>query len=475
MNRIAVIGGGYAGTAFAIHLSRAASSPREIVVVEPRERVGGGLAYSSTDPDHRLNAADVIHLLYPDDDLHFRRWLESTGRLAADPEAWYADERLYPRRGDFGAYLTDQFAAHAKSNPSGSTLVHRRTAAADIELRDGVFFIDLADGASIEADRCVIALGREMAAAPLPGLTRQRADGRLIDEPLAPGALSVLDRDAEILIVGTGLTAADVTVSLLRRGHRGPIACLSRRGLRPHTQSPASASCPLWERMAVQPPPFVAKYGLPETARTLMRIVCEDARDRQARGEAWHGAIDDVRDAAGEIWRTLTTEQKRCFLRHVRPYYDSHRFRIPPQTLDILRSAEQRGQLTFHAGRVVGAELGADGLKVSIRPRGESAARAGNYDAIVSCAGFSSRIEAWRNPFVRSCLRRGLARPSDLGRSLDAAADGRVISAGGAPDAELYALGSTVLDRFGETPAAIFILRQIFRILPRFVSQRPAR
>jgi uncharacterized NAD(P)/FAD-binding protein YdhS len=72
MSCAAISGGGYTGTAFAIHLSRAATKPLDIWVIEPRERVGGGLAHSTEDPNHRLNAPDDIHLLYPDDALHFR-------------------------------------------------------------------------------------------------------------------------------------------------------------------------------------------------------------------------------------------------------------------------------------------------------------------------------------------------------------------------------------------------------------------
>lgn len=161
MKRIAVIGGGYAGTAFAIHVTRAARSPLEVIVVEPRAEVGGGLAHSDADPDHRLNASDVIHPLFPDDDLHFRGWLESTGRLAADPYARYADERQYPRRGDFGAYLTAQFALHARSNRSGSTLTQRCGTAVSIERRGDGFHFELAAGDPFEAERCVIAIGQE--------------------------------------------------------------------------------------------------------------------------------------------------------------------------------------------------------------------------------------------------------------------------------------------------------------------------
>jgi len=466
MKRVAIIGGGFAGAAFAIHLSRLAAAALNIVVVEPRQQVGGGLAYSTPDPNHRLNAPDVIHLLYPDDDLHFRRWLEDSGRLAADPEAWYSDDRLYPRRGDFGAYVAAEFAEQRKSNPSGSSLEHRRDRVESIERRRQRIHLALASGNSMSADRCVIALGQEQTPLKLFG----DVGDRLIDDPFAPGALARVPRDAVVLVIGTGLTAADTVASLAGQGHTGSITSLSRHGLRPTDQNPGTPEQPLWDQMAVQPPPFVQRHGVPSSMVELSRIVRTEARDRMARGEPWHGAIDDVRDAAGELWRGLPVGAKRRFLRHLKPYYDVHRFRIPPQTRDIVRRAEERGQLRFESGRVLRAEATGKRVAVTIQRRGEARPHVRDHDAIVSCVGLSTAICRSRNAFVQSCLQQGLARPSDMGRGLDSDDRGRLIGFSGTADPAVYVIGGMSLDRSGETPAAIFILRQILDILPRFVA-----
>ena len=466
MRRVAVIGGGYAGAAFAVHLSRQAHAPVDIVVVEPRHQVGGGLAYSTPDPHHRLNAPDVIHPLYEDDEEHFRRWLEDTGRLAADPDAWYSDGRLYPRRGDFGAYVAAEFAAHRASNPSGSSLEHRRDRAVGIQRRRNGVRLALAGGDTIVADQCVIALGQEQAPFHLPG----DAGDRLIGDPFAPGALAAIPRDAAVLVVGTGLTAADAVASLVGQGHTGPITCLSRRGLRPKDQNPGAAGQTIWERTAVQPPTFVRRHGVPTNIVELARIVRADARDRMARGETWHGAIDDVRDAAGELWRGLPVGDKRRFVRHLKPYYDVHRFRIPPQTRDIVRRAEERGQLRFECGRIVGAEAVAETVAVTIRRRGEARAHVSSYDVVVSCVGLANAVDQSRNPFVRSCLDERLARPSDMSRGLESDDRGRIIDADGAPVESVYVIGGMTLDRFGEVPAAVFLLRQVLAVLPGFIA-----
>ena len=52
---IIITGGGFSGTALASHLARQSSSPLLITVVEPREQLGGGVAYSTQETAHRIN------------------------------------------------------------------------------------------------------------------------------------------------------------------------------------------------------------------------------------------------------------------------------------------------------------------------------------------------------------------------------------------------------------------------------------
>ena len=52
---VTIVGGGFSGASAAIQLARHAPPRLDITVIEPRPDVGRGLAYSSDDPDHRLN------------------------------------------------------------------------------------------------------------------------------------------------------------------------------------------------------------------------------------------------------------------------------------------------------------------------------------------------------------------------------------------------------------------------------------
>ena len=52
---MAIVGGGYSGAAAGVQLARAARNAISITIIEPRDELGRGLAYSTPDPDHRLN------------------------------------------------------------------------------------------------------------------------------------------------------------------------------------------------------------------------------------------------------------------------------------------------------------------------------------------------------------------------------------------------------------------------------------
>ena len=77
-----IIGGGAAGTLTAVHMLRA-GVPSPIVLVERADRLGRGVAYSTTFPDHLLNvvASNLGGLAGRPE--HFREWLAERGEPAA--------------------------------------------------------------------------------------------------------------------------------------------------------------------------------------------------------------------------------------------------------------------------------------------------------------------------------------------------------------------------------------------------------
>ena len=240
---VAIVGGGFTGAVFAIHLSRMAERPLDIAIVEPRGRLGCGLAYDTADPDHRLNAPIPVHFLYPDAPDHLRDWYAGRGGSARDPEARTADGNIYMRRGDFGRYVEEQLRAHVAGNPSDSTIRHVRSRALAAERTSRGYRLTLDDGREVTAALTVLATGYDRPNAPPPFDDAISGRPAFLGDPWDTARLREIPADARILLLGMAQTASDVIAVLLRSGHRGPIAAVSRRGLRTRRR-PQSGSGP---------------------------------------------------------------------------------------------------------------------------------------------------------------------------------------------------------------------------------------
>jgi uncharacterized NAD(P)/FAD-binding protein YdhS len=473
LSAIAVIGGGYSGAALAIHLSRAAPRPLEILLMEPRAQLGTGLAHSTQHPDHRLNAADSIHLLYLDAPDHFSTWLRTSGTLERDPEAIAPSGRIYPRRADFGTYVSAELARHLASNPSGTTLRHVSRRALHVAPSARGYQVALEGDESVHAAACVLALGQ--GGPHIPEWLREFvAHPDCVADPWDLEALQHVDRDSHVLVLGTGLTTADVVSTLISQGHRGPIEAVSRRGMRPASHSPFAPTMPRLQGLMQAVPEFVRRHGTPDTVAAIVKALRADIRGLDPSRASWHAPFDDARDAAHVLWPRLATSEQLRFLRHLKPWYDVHRFRIPPQTERIVARATESGQLAFHRAHVVSVRRGPRGFTVGLRDHGANAAREKSCTTLINCTGFDSRLGAATDPLVRGLAAAGLLRPSACGLGVDVDLDSRAIGGGGAPRRGFYVIGPLTGGSLGEASSVPVITRQVLTMIPPLLEDLAA-
>ena len=469
---VAIVGGGFTGAVFAIHLSRMAERPLDIAIVEPRARPGRGLAYDTDDPDHRLNAPLAVHLLYPDAPDHLRDWYEAQGGAARDPEALAADGNIYMRRGVFGRYVEEQLRAHVDGNPSGSAIRHVRSrAVAALGSSDG-YRLTLDGGQRLSAGLTVLSTGYDRPHAPPP------FDGALSDRPEFLGdpwdtaRLRNIPADARVLLLGMAQTASDATAVLLRSGHRGRIAAVSRHGLRTRRRPEAGSGPPpdLVDRVVRPVSLFAAAHGRHASARGLLRTLRSEARRAEAAGGTWVEPFGDLRDSVWDLWPALPPAEKRRFLRHLRVWYDVHRFQLPPQIETRIAEAEAAGQVSFEAASCVSAARDGDALSVTLQRRGGGERRREVFDAIVNCTGPNMRPDRSANPLVRMLAARGYAAPHPLGIGFGVDEECRAIGAGGRADPHLRIVGPLTWGAFADQQGASFIALHLYRIMPGIVA-----
>ena len=465
------MGGGYTGAAVAVQLANAAGSRVAITIVEPRACIGHGMAYSTPDPDHRLNGPLDNHLLDPARADGLREWCAREGLLAEDRDARAANGGTYVRRGDFGRFVAS--AVREAAGRSGARLDHHRAMALGIERAERRTDVIASDGTRLAADMVVVATGN--GAPRLPGsFSRFAGDPRVVENPFDAAALEALPASSRVLLVGSGLTAMDVAATLLRQGRRHLIHALSRHGLRPATHrervsdlSPAA----LLDRIEGPVPAYARDALATQSIRELSRALRERIAASRSRGADWRDDFDELRNVVWQVWPRFPIAEKRRFLRHLRIHYDVHRFRVPPQTRALVACAERSGEISFVAGRVVAIETDGKSIRPHWRDRATDRAASGDYDAIVNCTGLDPDCGARSNPFLATLLTAGLVRRDDCGFGFAVDARCRPIAKDGSVSERMRIVGPPSAGSSGDPLGVIFIAAQVRRVIPGLLSE----
>ena len=439
--RVAIVGGGFSGAVTAVQLARRLVGDAAIDIIEPRPLLGGGVAYSAADAAHRINVPAARMTVFGDDPGHFDRWMRAQGALVADPAARWTESAAFPQRGVFGRYVA-HLVDTAKRERPGLMIRHRQASVRDIHAHPAGFTLGLASGVVLEADIVVLAVSHPPPAVPAP-LRQVLADGAaVIVDPWSAGALDAVSPDADVLVVGTGLTMADVVASLDRRGHRGRILAVSRRGLlsRGHVFGDAEKR----DQFAVVFPP--------RSARGLCGLVRAQVRLAATEGAPWQAVFDDIRTNAGRLWSALPEAEQRRVVRHLRPFWDVHRFRVSPQAETAIARLRDAGQFTSMAASLAGANWDGTELAVRLRPRRTAADQAITWvgDAVVVTTGPAHGGALISNPALASLSQQGLVRADRVGLGLDVDWDSHAIGADGHVRETLLVVGPLARGRFGE-------------------------
>lgn len=431
---IAIIGGGFSGAALAWHLARDTSTPKRITVFEPRPFLGAGLAYGTTDPQHRVNVPASrmsIDTSQPDD---FAIWIRQTDALAGDPAACRPDGHAFPARAVFGRYVADRLAPALHSG----AVTHLRRKVTDVHRSpDGRWVLTDIAGQATTADIVVIATSHPAPQPPEPLRDLHLPAGQhpvLVTNPWQAGALEDIAPSDRILVVGTGLSMADAVVTLTAHGHGGKITAISRRGQRSRGHA----------AQAVDP---VGQFASPpsRTARALLRRIRHALAYHP--GLPWQAVFDRIREQAPDIWAALSLPERRRLIRHLRPFWDTHRFRIAPQAEDVLHARARAGTLDIMAARLAAVRVSRGCLVTTLR-HGDTVWDA-TYDAIITTTGPGHGAIIHTVPYLRGLAAAGLVEMDATGLGLHVDALGRAC-VGGVHDGTLFVAGPLARGRFGE-------------------------
>lgn len=393
--RVVIVGGGAAGALVALHLLRDTTNITELTVVEPRERLAEGVAYSTADSAHLLNVPAAGMSAYDDDSGNFVRW------VGCESDDFVARHR-------YSEYLRDELQRVAASRPR-TRFVHVRERAENIvakrsDVRNELsarreLSVRTARAGKLLADAVVLALGN---APPMrPAWCGEVELARLIADPWAPGALDDIGDGERVLCVGTGLTFVDVALTLSRRGAR--VTGTSRHGLLPTVHQQHVHATPI----------VPARFESPAAVSRWLRAQSD-----------WRAAFTALRPHTQRIWRGFSAAQQAQFLRHARRHWDVHRHRMSKTVADELHDHLRDGRV-----RVV-------------RDDARALATSRDFSRVILCTGPDDTALLRQAPLA-SLVADGVVRPGPHGIGIDTDSDsGQVCDATNRLVDGLYAIGT---------------------------------
>lgn len=440
LRTIVIVGGGFSGTVVAANLlRRPPSGATRLILIERANEVARGAAYAERGfpyllnvPASRMSASSAA----PKEFLEFaqRRIPKVTG------------EDFLPRA-LYGEYLNEVLLAAQLSAPGNirleivhGSVVNLRRIERHLPLR-----VELEDGRRFTADDVVLALGNPKPAS-LPVARDVLTHPAYIADPWTVDLK--FNRSQTVLLIGTGLTTADIINVAASDPQRTPtLHALSRHGLVPPRQTPFRPDAFKGDGNALLLAASTSLRRLVSTVRLL-------ANEAEQMGGDWREAITFVRNMAPTIWQRLPERDRVRFLRHVRAYWDIYRHRLPPeliQKIDTLRNSER---LTIHAGHIKQFISRGDRIEVVWRPRGSQQLRTQQFDRVINCTGPDYAIARSTEPLWRNLVQCGLCVPDTLGLGVRTGPSAAVIDADGWPGPHLFYVGPMLRADHWEATAA---------------------
>jgi len=445
---VAIVGGGCSGLLVAVNLFRQGFQGR-VTVIEPRARLGAGLAYSTSVIQHLLNVPAGKMSALPDQPGHFLEWLRAYHWPDAKPDS-LAPRKLY------GQYLQEVLKQTLR-NEGASRFNHIRAEVTDAGIdRDGAR-LALSDGMTVHSEKVVLALGNP-ASCPTPSLLRRGLEDRWHLSPWLGDALRVRFAGERILLLGTGLTAVDAVLALHNQETACQVYMLSRRGILPKIHN---------LRVLVEAPPTLRSRG------NLRRLVHEVRGHIEAARQAdlcWRAIVDGLRPISNDIWEELSMDDRQRFVRHLKKYWEPHRHRMAPEIRERLDGYQASGALQIIAGRLQERLNGpVTQLRISLKSGGE---RVVEVDRIISCTGIQESYTNSPRPLIRSLMEKGLARANDLGMGFQTDGQGALLESKMSPSSVFFTLGPPRRGELFETTAVPEIRTQAEALAHRLVESR---
>lgn len=429
MKRIVIIGGGLSGALTALSLGSGRDERLQIMIIEKNDaQLFKGLAYSSDLNHQPLNVpASGMSLLIDEPD-HFLKWLNQNTHITGLSAGEITPDTFISRK-VFGAYLSETISVALKASHHEIALIQDEAVAVQKEQNN--YTLKLASGKLIEANKIIIATGNQDTDFPYSVDPILKENGNLISNPWAKHIIESIDAKAPILIIGAGLTMVDLLINLRQNNHTGKITIVSRRGFLPLPHKMGQH----WQLKTKQP----EKINL----KNILQFVHHEVELAKAANIGWQSVIDAIRPYLPQWWRGLTLSERTRLMRHLKPYWEIHRHRIPVDSHNFIQRELAAGTTALYGGKIIHIAAGQDNMAdVSFSCRKTNEQKQFHVKHIINCIGPLTDLKKSKLPLWQNLLQSGMVDTDYFNSGISCNAKGHIIDTKGQPDSNIFVIGN---------------------------------
>jgi uncharacterized NAD(P)/FAD-binding protein YdhS len=459
---IAIVGGGFSGTMAAVNLARFSQRPLRVVLINAKRPFGRGTAYGTSRREHLLNVAARNMSAFPDHPNHFFNWLRSRSEFnaVADNEL----REMFVPRMVYGDYIRSLAESHLRP-------VHTRfnvqfelieDEAVDLIYKDSSNIqIFLSQHDPVMANVVLLATGNQPPA-DLPTEAAVKFDQRYCSDPWASSFIDRLPpHGSEIVILGTGLTMVDVIMTLESVGWQGRVTAISRNGMLPRSHFRGIAYPDYL-------PPGAESLGLAK----LVELVEEHCQRLTRMSQNGAIAVDRLRPHTQTLWKAMSIEDKKAFLKTYAARWNVTRHRIAQLIHNTMTDRLDRGMLRVIPGKIESLATTDKAIEVRYRnQQGKELVLPGDF--VVNCTGPESKFSNSILPLFHNLLERGLACADDLDMGIRVDEDFAVLDKNLERVENLFAIGPILKGTLWETVAVPELRGQAMRVAEVMLDLMP--
>ncbi len=435
---IVIIGAGFSGSLVASHLLKAATEEEtQVILIERAAKFARGFAYSTNSSYHLLNVPAGKMSALPDQQDHFLRWAQKIDENIQ--ASTFVPRMLY------GQYLETVLNEAIQNKSAGLSFKRINDEALSLSIDDKkkIALIHLESGIDLQADQVVLALGNHPSKNPSAKHADFYSSDKYVGDPWSNASLSGVKTDDVILLVGTGLTMVDKAIELNGKKHHGKIYALSRHGLVPQKHDLQAGLVEI----------DYAAISRLTSLREILKFIRQEIKLVTTMGGDWRAYFDGLRPYTQKIWQKLSLKDKKRFFRHLRPYWDVHRHRIPTQAAIVFDTMLNAGQLELLSGRIQNYQIQADKVQVTYIDRNSNQSKTISVSKVINCTGSEIDFCQIQDPLIVNLIKQGLLCSDELALGLKADEHGALIDTSNKVSDILFTLGPPLKGQLWESTA----------------------